>query len=237
MPEHAIELKDLEYAYSAAKPVLKIDSFHVKTGEKLFLRGPSGSGKSTLLSLIAGIDKPGRGHLKVLDQDFNALTSQQRDQLRGNSMGVIFQQFNLLPFLSVADNILLPTRMNRRTSSKLEGTNDQAQRLMKRLQLPQQELWDEKASALSIGQQQRVAVVRALMGSPQLILADEPTSALDTDNRNAFISLLIEEVSASKATLVFVSHDLSLADHFDRTVDLVHINQAMQGPEMSGLAS
>lgn len=200
----------------------------MQSGEQVFLRGPSGSGKSTLLGLIAGVLLFQGGRLEVLGEDMSALGSAQKDQLRANRMGVVFQMFNLLPWLGVGENITLPCRFSARRAERVEsagGLVDEAKRLLERLGLDPEIYWSARASDLSVGQQQRVAVARALIGSPDLIIADEPTSALDTDLRNRFIDLLKEETSRTGAGLLFVSHDQDLADHFTRIVDLAEINR------------
>ncbi len=227
MATPAIELTDLQFAFRNGAAVLDVAAFALKPGERLFLRGASGSGKSTLLSLIAGVLAPQAGHLNVLGQDMRALSEPARDRLRAQDMGVIFQMFNLVPYLSVTENVTLPLRFSRPRAARLsEKPEAEARRLLARLGLDDASLLKRRVSELSTGQQQRVAAARALIGAPRLILADEPTSALDTDARDKFIDLLKEEVTASGASLLFVSHDGALAKLFDRAVDLSAINRA-----------
>jgi len=152
----------------------------------------------------------------------------KRDRLRADLMGFIFQQFNLLPFLSVTENVLLPCRYSKQRA-KVAGENKnglvgEAHRLLHALGIDES-LYAKRASETSVGQQQRIAAARALIGKPALLIADEPTSSLDTDTRLSFIELLMSEADASGASTVFVSHDRSLEDKFDRTIDLPSINR------------
>lgn len=213
-----------------SQPVLDIDSFTIQRGERVFLKGPSGSGKTTLLSLIAAVLTPSSGQLTVDDVALNSLQGGQRDQFRVDHIGLVFQQFNLLPFLNVYDNIQLPCRFSkhRRARAQESGLSlkQEADRLLHAMHLSPAEVNDRPVTDLSVGQQQRVAVARALIGRPPLIIADEPTSALDTDNRQAFLNLLFDEVHSAGSSLLFVSHDASLASSFDSGIDLTEINKA-----------
>ena len=226
----ALALSDLHFAYTRRQPdVIAIDSLRIEAGERIFLRGPSGSGKSTLLGLISGILEPRSGDLEILGQRMQTLSASKRDAFRAAHLGVIFQMFNLLPYLPVGENVMLPCRFSAERARQAQAAGseqDEARRLLERLGLNASEVWSQRASNLSVGQQQRVAAARALIGKPGLILADEPTSALDADSRDAFISLLKEECTASGAALLFVSHDGGLADQFDRALDLQTINTA-----------
>lgn len=211
--------------------MLEIDFFELKAGERLFLRGPSGSGKSTLLGLIAGVLEAQSGRLEVLGHDMVQLSGSARDRVRADHLGVIFQMFNLVPYLSVVQNVMLPCRFSarRREAGSSEGqTQATALHLLSRLGLEDAELLSRNVTELSVGQQQRVAAARALIGNPSLIIADEPTSALDADSRDRFIELLSDEAQKTGASLLFVSHDASLASLFDRALDLSDINRAME---------
>ncbi|MGB2075320.1 MAG: ABC transporter ATP-binding protein [Henriciella sp.] len=222
-----IEISDLEYAWPNQGPLLQLKSFTVAAGESLCLLGPSGTGKSTLLSLIAGVLEPQKGHLKVCGSALEALSSHQRDQLRADHIGIIFQMFNLVPYLSVLQNVLLPCRFSPRRRNRFESPEsmvEDAKRLLCQLGLDAPDLLSRPVRDLSVGQQQRVAAARAMIGAPELIIADEPTSALDRDNRNRFVRLLQDEAKASGATLLFVTHDQGLASQFDSTVTLDDIN-------------
>ncbi len=227
MSQPVIDIENLAFAWKGGPQVLNVPSFRLEAGERVFLRGPSGSGKSTLLGLIAGVLAPQQGSVRVLGEDMTSLSASRRDRLRADHVGVIFQMFNLVPYLSVTGNVLLPLRFSparrKAAGSDAEG---EARRLLARLGLEDERLLARRVSDLSVGQQQRVAAARALIGAPDLIIADEPTSALDADARDRFIALLSEEVTRFGASLLFVSHDASLASLFTRAVDLAAINRA-----------
>lgn len=228
---NAISINELRFAWpGATAPLLDIPSFQMGQRERLFLRGPSGSGKSTLLGLIAGVLEPQSGSVSVLGEDMAKLSGSARDRLRADHLGVIFQMFNLVPYLSVLQNVTLPCRFSaaRRKAVEAAGSPlDEAKRLLGRLGLSDEKLLARPVTELSVGQQQRVAVARALIGGPEILIADEPTSALDADARDRFIELLSEEANRSGAALLFVSHDAALASHFDRSVDLTELNRAL----------
>jgi putative ABC transport system ATP-binding protein len=228
MSQPVIEIENLAFAWKQGPQVLDVPAFRVEAGERVFLRGPSGSGKSTLLGLIAGVLAPQSGTIRVLGEDMSALSPSKRDRLRADHVGVIFQMFNLVPYLSVTGNVLLPLRFSpARRKAAGNDAEGEARRLLARLGLDDEALLSRRVSDLSVGQQQRVAAARALIGAPRLIIADEPTSALDADARDRFIALLSEEVTRTGASLLFVSHDASLAPLFTRAVDLAAINRAM----------
>jgi len=234
-----IEIEDLEFRWQPGAPrVLAIEDLRVAQGERLFIKGPSGSGKSTLLSLISGVTTAATGSVRVLDQALERLGSIKRDHFRADHIGYIFQMFNLIPYLSVVDNVTLPCRFSaRRRSNALSRSRDldtEARRLLRQLDMDHPDLHRRAVTTLSVGQQQRVAAARALMGAPELLIADEPTSALDADRRESFIQLLFDECRASGATLVFVSHDASLEPLFDRTLDLAAVNRAAP-PALAGM--
>ncbi|MEM7492763.1 MAG: ABC transporter ATP-binding protein [Pseudomonadota bacterium] len=229
MAETIVDINDLSFAWANQPPLLEIEAFSVSAAERVFLRGPSGSGKSTLLGLIAGVLPPQTGHLSVNGKQLTAMTGNQRDRLRADQLGVIFQMFNLVPYLSLLQNVILPCRFSKRRFDAVKvagGPQSEARRLLQRLGLEGETILNRKVTDLSVGQQQRVAAARALIGRPSLIIADEPTSALDADARNKFIGLLSEEAEKSGAAMLFVSHDASLAHLFDRSVDLSEINTA-----------
>lgn len=206
-----------------APPVLAIEALEVRAGEHLFVRGSSGSGKSTLLSLLGGITSPEAGTVRVLGQDLSVLSPATRDRFRVDHLGVIFQLFNLIPYLSVLENVALPCRFSPRRRERAVrqsgSVREAARRLLDALGLDTAML-HRPVTTLSVGQQQRVAAARSLIGSPDLILADEPTSALDADHRDVFVDLLFKECEAAGATLIFVSHDNALASRFPRLLTL-----------------
>lgn len=231
----AVSLRDLEFSWTRSTPVLSIERFEVARGERVFLKGPSGSGKSTLLSLISGVIGASPGSCLVLGKDLGRLSTSRRDALRAEQIGVIFQMFNLVPYLSVLDNVLLPLTFSaaRRRAVRATGNPErqEAERLLASLGLGDEAIHARQPTALSVGQQQRVAAARALIGSPDLILADEPTSALDQEAQSGFVNLLLEECARRGSTLIFVSHDTRLSSVFDRVVDLSEINSARAGAE------
>ena len=185
------------------------------------LLGPSGSGKSTLLGLVCGISAPDTGSVRVLGEDFSAMRPAERDRFRAEHIGVIFQMFNLLPYASAMDNVLLPLTFAPGRKARLGGrAREEAARLMAALGLDPDTLGPMPAAELSVGQQQRVAAARALIGGPELVVADEPTSALDATAQGAFLDLLAAQVAAAGASLLMVSHDPRLGERFDRVVAL-----------------
>ncbi|MCW2269466.1 ABC transporter ATP-binding protein YtrE [compost metagenome] len=230
MSQALIELTDLGFAWPGQAPLLDIPALRLEAGESLFLKGPSGSGKTTLLGLLGGVQKPDRGTIRLLGQDLGELKLAARDRFRVDHTGYIFQQFNLLPFLSVRENVELPCRFSRSRAQRAcerHGSIDQAAAtLLAHLGLKDPALLARRADSLSIGQQQRVAAARALIGQPELVIADEPTSALDADTREAFIRLLFAECREAGSSLLFVSHDQSLAPLFDRQLSLAELNRA-----------
>lgn len=213
------------YWQRTALPLLDIPSFTLAAGERLFVYGPSGVGKSSLLNLLAGVSVPQRGELQVCGQSLQALSALARDRFRAQALGIIFQQFNLLPYLSVLDNLRL--RLHFLPPPRRRVAERQLPLLLAELGL--EALQSQLAARLSLGQQQRLAVARALLGEPRLILADEPSSALDSDNRDTFMALLLEQCQRTGASLVFVSHDRSLASCFDRQLDLRQYNPSLAG--------
>jgi putative ABC transport system ATP-binding protein len=230
----AIEIENLVFQWPGRNGFrLSIPDFTVQRGERVFLQGASGSGKSTLLGLLGGVLVPQPCRLRVLDTDLTALSSGARDRFRVDHLGFLFQQFNLVPYLSVRENVLLPCRFSRlRRDRALEMTGSSndgaggahalehcADRLLGQLGLDS-ELTRRPATALSVGQQQRVAAARALIGHPELIIADEPTSALDADRQAEFLDVLLERCADERVTLIFVSHDERLAGHFTRSIHL-----------------
>ncbi|WP_329766700.1 ATP-binding cassette domain-containing protein [Stenotrophomonas geniculata] len=223
-----ISLEDVQFGYGT-RLVLDIPRLWVEQGSSVLLRGISGGGKSTLLGLLAGVLLPGKGRVEVAGHALQDMGGAARDRFRADQLGVIFQQFNLLPFLTVRDNIALGLRFSRLRSARISGPLDaEIARLLQALQL-NPELMQRRAGTLSVGQQQRVAAARALIGRPTLLLADEPTSALDREAASAFLRLMSAQCQAAGTTVLVVSHDDSLQPLFDRTISLSEINQAGAG--------
>ena len=210
---------------------MDIDAFALEKGERALLLGASGSGKSTLLSLICGISAPQSGAVEVDGETISALSRRRRDRFRAERIGIVFQQFNLLPYASPLDNILLPLRFAPSRRARVGDGRKEALRLAAALGLTADIVEGGKAGALSVGQQQRVAVARALIGAPPLVVADEPTSALDADAQAAFLELLFAQTDAANATLLMVSHDDRLAARFDRVVAVSDIARTARGTE------
>lgn len=228
-PDSILELKDVRYRWPGrASFELMVPDFQLTRGKTVLLLGESGSGKSTLLSLICGTITAQSGSVCVAGTDIASLSPGKRDKFRAEQIGLIFQQFNLLPFASVRDNILLPLRFASTRANRVHAPTEDAERLCRDLGLPDDVL-DAKASTLSVGQQQRVAAARALIGTPPLIVADEPTSSLDAATQSTFLELLFAQSRAHETTLMMVSHDARLADHFDHVIEMSDIAQTTRG--------
>jgi putative ABC transport system ATP-binding protein len=229
MTEFVVDIENLVFQWPGKNGFrLSIPQFRVERGERIFLQGASGSGKSTLLGLLGGVLLPQPCRLRILDTDLMALTSIARDRFRVDHIGFLFQQFNLVPYLSVRENVLLPCRFSQRRRQRAldaagtnatDGLERTADQLLNLLGLGTT-LAQQPATALSVGQQQRVAAARALIGHPELLIADEPTSALDSDRQAEFLELLLERCNDENVTLIFVSHDERLGKHFTRSVHL-----------------
>ncbi|BBB29005.1 ATP-binding cassette domain-containing protein [Neptunomonas japonica] len=223
-------LDKVKYSWVKDAPLLDIATCDIQSGERVFIQGPSGSGKSTLLNLLTGLLLPDSGVINIAGSDISSLSAVKRDCFRADHIGFVFQQFNLLPYLSLIDNVMLACRFSAiRTQRALKhhgSVRKAAEQLLAELGLEEQLRQRVTVAELSVGQQQRVAVARALIGSPELLIADEPTSALDAASRDTFTELLIAEASRYNSTLLLVSHDEALGQHFNRTILLQHINSA-----------
>jgi len=222
----AVSLRGVSFGWKGSPPFqIEVPDWQIEEGETVLLLGGSGSGKSTLLNLVCGLHQPDRGEIHVDGKDIAALRASHRDRFRADRFGVIFQTFNLLPYATPLDNILLALRFSRQRRTRITGNPAAAAlRLTASLGLPEQLMRFAPAAHLSVGQQQRVAVARALIGTPALVVADEPTSALDAESQAGFLDLLFEQVRASGCTLLMVSHDQRLADRFDRCQKLTDIS-------------
>ena len=220
MDENIIKIDSVRFHWSKKSSFkIFVPNFEINKGEKVLLLGESGSGKTTLLSLICGFLNPLSGIISINGSTINKLSSKTKDEHRADNIGIIFQQFNLLPYANVIDNIVLPLYFSKVRSANVTNQRESALNLCKQLRLPD-DIDQYKASSLSVGQQQRVAVARALIGNPSLVIADEPTSSLDTDAQQIFLDLMFEQISNNKSTLLMVSHDRSLAERFDRLIDI-----------------
>ena len=225
-PGDAIAIDSLHFSYDTGPRVIDIPRLEIARGSRVFLHGPSGCGKTTLLGILAGVLQATHGAVRVLDRDLVTMRGAQRDAFRAEHIGYVFQQFNLIPYLSAYDNIALPCRLDARRRARLGNVTLDAAVRDVASQLDITGLLHQQSTALSVGQQQRVAAARALLGAPELVICDEPTSSLDTDRRDAFLDLLARSVRQAHATLLFVSHDASLGAHFDVQLSLPTLNRA-----------
>ena len=218
-----VVMEDVRFTWPGRRAFsIAVDRFTLARGERVLIVGPSGGGKSTVLGLLCGTLKPQSGRITILGTDIAQLSAAARDRFRADHIGIVFQMFNLLPYGSVIDNVVLPLAFGAGRRARLAGGDGrgEASRLLSRLGIDVAELGGERASSLSVGQQQRVAAARALIAAPELIVADEPTSSLDRDRQRDFLNLLFAEIGTAGSTLVMVSHDRSLGAMFDRTVEL-----------------
>lgn len=211
-----INVQSLDFRYPSGDFHLSIADFKIAQGEKVAVIGPSGSGKTTLLNLIAGIAHPDNGSIQVGDVQINQLNDAQRRRFRIANIGFVFQDFELLEYLSVLDNILHPYRISR--ALKLDqNVRQRAVQLAKQMAIADK--LKRSVGNLSQGERQRVAICRAMLTNPDLILADEATGNLDPKNKTHILKLLFKNVEDKKATLLAVTHDHELLQHFDRVVD------------------
>ena len=249
--EPVVSFSNVKFSWDTSDDFeLHIPALEIHRGEKLLLIGPSGSGKSTLLSLLCGIVTPQSGKVRILNQDMNELSGRGRDRFRADHFGIIFQMFNLLPYGSVIDNVILPLNFAKTRASRVErhaaraageagefvenAQQTEARRLLSRLGLDASIQNRTTTASLSVGQQQRVAAARALIGRPEIIVADEPTSSLDRNRQLAFLDLLFEEVAQSASTLIMVSHDETLGSKFDRVLDLNDVLSGSSSTQIKG---
>ena len=221
LSEPLIKIQNLSFAYTE-KVVLDIADLEFNRNQSVFIAGPSGSGKSTLLNILAAIHAPAPETIDILGFDMGMLKAAARDRFRGAHIGYIFQSLNLIPYLTVRENILLPMKVQNKSVADAE---EHLKNLASELQINEQ--LDSRASEISVGQAQRAACARALMMKPEIILADEPTSSLDAANKERFIQLLFKVAAESDSTVIFVSHDESLAHLFERKIVMAEVNRAV----------
>ncbi|MAW34203.1 MAG: ABC transporter ATP-binding protein [Proteobacteria bacterium] len=220
----ALELQNVRFCYHSSQDDLTINIEHwsVKKGERVFIHGPSGCGKSTMLNLLSGILPVSNGSLCVLGKNLEKMSNRERDRFRANHIGYVFQQFNLIPYLDAINNIQLARHFCNK--NKHHDPREEIEELLQSLNIAQSD-WRKPTSRLSVGQQQRIAIARAFINTPELLIADEPTSSLDSNNRDHFMSALQSLVTKHQATLIFVSHDTTLAKNFDRKESLNNLNK------------
>lgn len=215
----ALEFHNLAFSYTNSdKPLIHINHFSLQKGDSVLLFGPSGSGKSTLLNLITGLLSPVSGQIIANAQVLTDMKQAKRDGFRAKHMGVITQKLNLLPYLSVLDNLKLMLKFAHKplvmqdVDTLLENLNLSAQK-------------HQQVRYLSLGQQQRAAIARALVHQPELVIADEPTSALDDDNKARFMDTLLKQTKKQGSSLFVVSHDISLKAYFEQSLEISHFQQ------------
>ncbi|KKM89366.1 hypothetical protein LCGC14_1249380 [marine sediment metagenome] len=220
-----LSINQLKFDYDNRQksPLIDIPEWHVKQGEHVFLHGPSGAGKSTLLNLLGGILLPSSGDIVLNGNTLNTMSAKQRDRFRAKNLAYVFQQFNLIPYLSAKDNIELAVFLAKKAGHKTTGL-ESAVDVLASLNIPDA-LWTKPAEKLSIGQQQRVAIARAMINQPSLMILDEPTSSLDERNRDSFLQLLLQRLQHTSTTVIFVSHDQRLASFFPQVIALNDINK------------
>lgn len=228
----AITLNQLSYFYPDAPEhnILNIKHWSLDQQQSCFIHGPSGSGKSTLLNIISGLVVPSSGEVSVLGQRLDKMSSRQRDKFRANNIGYIFQQFNLIPYLDAIDNIKLAVYFSNKKTQQQQSEHIVS--LLTSLGVAEKD-WHRPVTQLSVGQQQRIAIARAFVNQPKILIADEPTSSLDTDARDSFIQLLMTQCQQHQTSLVFVSHDPSLKSYFDLDYELADINQAYEASKIT----
>ncbi len=215
-----IEQLQFKYADHQHEHTIHIPDWRIQDREQVFLTGRSGSGKSTLVHLLSGLLKPNSGSIVINGTAMEQLSNRQKNRFRAAQIGLISQQFNLIPYLSVWENISLAHSFQADQSHDLK---QEVMAWMDELELDGA-LLHHTASALSIGQQQRVAIIRAFANKPKLLLADEPTSALDQQAKTRFIELLHAMTEQHNMTLLFISHDGTLKQHFSTNIDMEALN-------------
>ncbi|MFC3878723.1 ABC transporter ATP-binding protein [Algoriphagus namhaensis] len=239
MNNSIIEIQGLQFNWDKSKvPFITIPGLVVLKSEHLLIKGDSGSGKTTFLNLLSGVLPLSSGEIKILGENLADVSSSKRDAIRANHMGVIFQMFNLIPYLSVIENVLIPIHFSEVKKNKIQTrgstAKEEAIRLLSELGLQQKEIHEKKVTELSVGQQQRVAAARALIGSPEIILADEPTSALDEKNSLRFLELLLKECNKNNSTLLYVSHDSRIQQRFQQSISIHDFTENMRIAEKKG---
>lgn len=219
-----ISIQRLQFTYPGSSFNLRIDELDVESGEKLAIIGPSGSGKTTLLNLLSGIEAASQGSVSVAGSNLTPLSDAQRRDFRSAHIGFVFQQFELLDYLNVADNIALPFMINQSLAAQRETLGSKSRIAELAASMGIGDKLNRHPEKLSQGEKQRVAICRALVADPQLILADEPTGNLDPANKSRTLDLLFQHADDSQQTLIVVTHDMSIVDGFDRVIDFAEFH-------------
>jgi ABC-type lipoprotein export system ATPase subunit len=222
-----IKLSNLEFRYAEGEFRLSIPELYIDRGTTAAVIGPSGCGKTTLLNLIAGVTEPLTGRITTNEVELTSLSDSERRNFRIRNIGLVFQEFELLEYLSVLDNILLPYRINR-SMQLTASVRDRATELANQVGIGDK--ISRYATKLSQGEKQRVAVCRALLPDPVLLLADEPTGNLDPSNKGRVLDILLDYAARVGATLVTVTHDYDLIDRFDGVIDFRDFHHAAGAP-------
>ncbi len=228
-----LKLVDIKKTYTqpdgTAVPILDVPSFEMSAGEQVALIGPSGCGKTTLLHSIAGIIKPDSGTVTLDDVELTRYTEAARDRIRADKIGYVFQTFNLLPAFSAFENVLLGMSFGKRPASR-----QRALELLDQVGLSHRV--HNKPAAMSVGEQQRVAVARALANRPALLLADEPTANIDPNNQRAIVQLIRDRCRDENVALLMVTHSMEVANQFDRVDQLAELNRVVADARASAAA-
>jgi putative ABC transport system ATP-binding protein len=217
---NVLELREVAKAYAGGPPVIDIARFELPRASRMVLAGESGSGKTTFLNLVSGILDPDRGEVLIDGVDMVKLSGRARDAHRGEKIGFVFQTFNLLQGFTAIDNLRVAMLFGRTPRGERRS---RAEHLLERVGL--KEHLDKKPGQLSVGQQQRVGIARALVNKPPLVLADEPAAQLDKANAERVIALLKEVCEEHKAALLVVAHDQIVLDQFDKVVQIQELNR------------
>ncbi|WP_298865699.1 ABC transporter ATP-binding protein [uncultured Gimesia sp.] len=220
-----IQIQQLQFSYPKSQFRLHIPDLKISESEKLAVIGPSGCGKTTLLNLISSILIPDQGTLISCGINLKTLDDSQRRAYRISKIGFVFQEFELIDYLNVRENIMLPYYING-TLQLDKAVDERTRELTKSMQIDQ--YLNSRIDQISQGERQRVAICRALLPQPQILLADEPTGNLDPVNKQLIRDLLIEHATQTKATLIMVTHDDSLLDQFERTIDIACFHEVVE---------
>ena len=225
MADAVIQLDGVQKAFRTPAgeivPILDVDRFEVAAGEQVALEGHSGSGKTTLLNVIAGIMRPDAGSVVLDGVDLSRLPEAARDRVRADRLGLVFQQFNLLPGFTAIENVLVAMAF-----SSVRPDRSRAEALLASVGLAHR--LAHKPAALSVGEQQRVAVARALANRPRVILADEPTASIDPGHQQQVVDLLKQTCEQENVALVVVTHTPEVAEQFSRRVRIESFNRVLQ---------